>query len=191
MSSKGKWNKYTLPMPPNHGWKCSAGHNLFIADRGAVRFEFPEAWTHGPEDDGSIGFHDRKPPADDVSLRASVLHLPPGLPMAALDRDLPLDKLIVDAVARDTRGVAFDGRVHRQPKPDAQVVWVHMTFTDPAEQRAARSRMCMARARGVQPLITMDYWDDQAAQFEPVWDHVMRTLWVATPIAGVGGESAN
>ena len=191
MPRQPKWDKHTLPMPPNHGWKCSPGHHLFIADRGAVRFEFPEGWTHGPEDDGSIGFHDRKPPADDVSLRTSVLRLPPGVSMAALDRDLPLDRLIVDAVTRDTRSVSYDGQVHRVPKPAAQVVWVQMSFTDPIEQRAARSRMCMARARGVQPLITMDYWEDQSGLYEPVWDHVMRTLWVAAPMAGLGGESAN
>ncbi len=191
MSHKGKWNKYTLPMPPNHGWKCSPGHNLFIADRGAVRFEYPEGWHHGPEDDGSIGFHDREPPDDDCSLRASVIHFPPGVKLADVDRELPLDKLIVDAVARDTRSVAFDGTVHRVHKLDAAVVWVQMAFMDPVEHRPARSRMCMARARGVQPLITMDYWDDQAERFEPVWANVMRSLWVAVPIAGLGGESAN
>jgi hypothetical protein len=49
----------------------------------------------------------------------------------------------------------------------------------------------MARARGIQPLITMDYWDDLADRFEPVWDNVMRSLWVAVPISGIGGESAN
>jgi hypothetical protein len=187
---KDGWNKYTMSLPPNHGWKCSPGHNLFIADRGAVRFEYPEDWHHGPEQ-GCIGFHDREPPDDDCSLRASVLHFPPGVKTADVDRELPLDALIVDAVARDTRSVTFDGVVHRVAKPDSTVVWVQMTFTDPNEHRLARSRMCMARARGVQPLITMDYWDDQADRFEPVWDNVMRSLWVAVPIAGLGGESAN
>jgi hypothetical protein len=191
VSSKPQWNKYTMPMPPGHQWKCSPGHNLFIADRGAVRFEYPEDWHHGPEDDGSIGFHDRVPPDDDCSLRASVIHFPPGVKLADVDRALPLDKLIVDAVARDTRSVSFDGTVHHVAKPGTAVVWVQMTFIDPIEHRPARSRMCMARARGIQPLITMDYWDDLADRFEPVWDNVMRSLWVAVPISGIGGESAN
>ncbi len=189
--ARPKWNKQTQSLPPGHGWKTSPGYNLFIADRGAVRFEFPQDWIHKPHDDGSIGLHDRPPPADDVSLRTSVLHLPPGVNLADLDRGLPLDRLAADAVARDGRGVAWDGTVHRVAKPDAQVVWVHLTFTDPAEHRAARSRLCLARARRVQPLITMDYWDDQAADREAVWDHVMRTLRVAVPVAGLSGESAN
>ncbi len=191
MSRKPKWNKYTMPMPAGATWQCSPGHKLFIADRGAVRFEFPEGWTHKPGDDGSIGLHDKLPPDDDVALRVSVLRIPPGVPMADLDRGLPLAGLVRDAVARDTRGVAWDGEVRVVPKPDAQVVWAHLTFTDPVEQRPARSRLCLARARGVQPLITMDYWDDDAEQHEPVWDNVLRTLWVAAPLAGLGGESAN
>ncbi len=103
------------------------------------------------------------------SLRV-VIRLPPGPALAALDRDLPLDRLVGDAAART--GVR-DGVVHRVAKPDAEVVWVQMTFTDPVENRPALSRTCMARARGVQPLVAMDCWADMAAQFEPVWDHVM------------------
>ena len=191
MAKKPKWTKRTMPLSPAHGFKCSPGYTLFIADRGAVRFEFPDKWRHGPEADGSIGFHDRKPPADNVSLKVSVMRLPPGLPLAEIDRGLPLDHLIVAAVGQDTRGAEFDRQVHRVAKPDAQVVWVELTAMDPKENRLVRSRMCMARARGVQPLITMDFWADMAEQFTPIWDHVMATLRVAVPMAGINGESAN
>ena len=51
--------------------------------------------------------------------------------------------------------------------------------------------MCLARARGVQPLITMDCWADMAAQFDPVWDNLMRSLMVAVPVAGIAGDAAN
>ena len=195
--SRPKWNKYTMPLPATHAWKCSPGYTLFIADRGAVRFEFPQGWLHGPEEDGSIGFHDRKPPDDDVSLKASVIRLPPGVNLAALNAELPVEKMILmalDGPATDPDRRAkrtFDGVVHRVAKPDAAVCWVETFGPDPENGRLVRSRMCLARARGVQPLITMDCWADMAAQFDPVWDNLMRSLMVAVPVAGIAGDAAN
>lgn len=189
MSEDAHWEKVTRPMPSGHQWKCSAGHNLFIADRGAVRFEFPEKWITKPDAEGTIGLHDRTPPDDDCALRVSILRLPP-VAAVELDRALPLDGLVQASVARDGRGTQWDGVLHRVTRPDVQIVWAHMTFTDPESKRAARSRLCLSRARGIQPLITMDYWDDQAKVYEPVWDHVIKTLRVAAPV-DVSGESSN
>ena len=193
MSRKPKWNKYTLPLPPNHGWQCAPGYTLFIGDRGAVRFEFPQDWLHGPEDDGSIGFHDRKPPADDVSLRVSVLRLPPGVNLAELNRELPVEKMIVMAVKErpDENHHPFDGHVRRVAKPDADVCWVETKRVDPDANRLIRTRTCLARARGVQPIMTFENWADLSEQFDPVWDHLMATLRVAVPVGGIAGESAN
>ena len=188
--AKPKYNKYTMSLPASHNWKCSPGHRLFVADRGAVRFEFPEAWMHGPEDDGSIGFHDRKPPDDDVSLKVTVIRLPPGASMADLDRELPLDRMLLASLDRPDRDGACDGVVHRVAKPDAEVIWVEATSRDKEQDRMIRSRMCLSRARGVQPLITMDCWADMTEQFDPVWDHLMATLWVAVPV-DITGHSAN
>ena len=200
MSRKPKWNKYTLPLPATHTWKCSPGYTLFIGDRGAVRFEFPQGWLHGPEDDGSIGFHDRKPPDDDVSLKVSVIRLPPGTNLADLNRELPVERMIVSAIeAGDEQpaaehkdaGRTFDGVVHRVAKPDADVCWVETAGPDPANGRLVRSRTCLGRARGVQPVLTMDCWADLVATYDPVWDHLMATLMIAVPVAGIGGGSAN
>src|SRR5207249_3004642 len=40
----------------------------------------------------------------------------------------------------------------------------------------ASSRACLARGANIQPLITLDYWLDDAQRVEPVWDEVLRTL---------------
>ena len=37
----------------------------------------------------------------------------------------------------------------------------------------------------------MDYWDDEAAIREPLWDHVLSTLRVAQMVTDIAGNSAN
>jgi hypothetical protein len=63
----------------------TAGCNVFVADRGAVKFDFPREWVIAPGDD-SINLHDKAPPDDDCVLAVSYLRLPPidwsGLPLA-------------------------------------------------------------------------------------------------------------
>ena len=178
-SSGPKWEKKTLDLPPGHGWKAKPGYNVFVADRGAVRFDFPAHWVVQPGDDGSIKFHDKKPPDDDCVLAVSVIRLPPiqggwgGLPLAGL---------VGEVVKGDPRDATPVGDVVTVQRPDLELAWAEVSFIDPNEKRPARSRCCLARARGVQPLITMDYWEADAEKFTPVWDEVLRSLQVGVPI---------
>ena len=49
--------------------------------------------------------------------------------------------------------------------------------------RMARSRICLARAENIQPLLTFDFWDDPTLRsFGPAWDEILRSLRVAEPI---------
>jgi len=47
---------------------------------------------------------------------------------------------------------------------------------DPHEHREAVSRLVIARTLGVYALLTSEFWADEAAEFSPVWDHVLATL---------------
>lgn len=78
----GKWKRQTLKLKENHGWRAKPGYKIFVADRGAVRFDIPQEWIMDPGKD-SIKFHDRTPPDDDCLLQVSVLHLSPGSTGAA------------------------------------------------------------------------------------------------------------
>lgn len=187
------WLKKTLPLPSGHQWKCSPGYNLFVADRGAVRFEFPEGWMSRPNPkDGSIGLHDAEPPADNVALRVSILRLPPGIPAAALAGELSVETMLRGALTKGNgkKPTEWDGLIHRVAKLDAEVVWAESSFIDEDQNRPARSRTCLARARGVQPLITLDYWETDVAIREPLWAHVMNTLRIAAPVDMLG-QSGN
>ena len=45
-----QWIKETLDLNPDHNWKSSPGNSIFVAGRGAVRFEVPQDWHFEPDD---------------------------------------------------------------------------------------------------------------------------------------------
>jgi hypothetical protein len=172
-----KWDKRTLKLPEKHGWHARPGFKIFVADRGAVRFDFPNDWVVEPGDDGSIKFHDKQPPDDDCTLAMSVMRLPPG------DwSGLKLSFLVEKLVEKDTRGSTLRGKIIEVHRADLDLAWAEVEFTDPNEKRLARSRTCVARASNIQPLITFDFWVDQAPQLGKIWDEILRSLRVAEPI---------
>lgn len=167
-----KWNKQVLKLKENHGWKAKPGYKIFVADRGAVRFDIPQDWVMTPESD-SIKFHDRTPPDDDCLLQVSMIRLPPGIDWSTL----PLPYLLQEAVIKDDpRGIISQGEIVQVQRPDLEMAWVETRFIDPVEKREACSRSCLARGSNIQPLITMDFWLDDTEKFTPVWDEVLRTL---------------
>jgi hypothetical protein len=101
------WQKKTRKLRDRHYWTAQPGCNVFVADRGAVRFDFPQEWVIVPGSD-SINLHDKPPPDDDCVLAVSYLRLPPvdwsGLPLASLVEQTTKD---------DTRPVYERGGYHR------------------------------------------------------------------------------
>lgn len=164
------WTKHGLTLDRDHTWRAKPGHKIFVADRGAIRFEFPQDWLVEPGQ-GSIKFHDRPPPADECRLEVSLMYLPP------IDwRDLPLARLVEEVVGGDERKIIGRGPVHQGQRGDLELAWTELAFIDQGERREARSRICLARRGSVQSLITMDLWLDDASRFGPVWDEVLSTL---------------
>ncbi|TRT81409.1 MAG: hypothetical protein EWV82_12945 [Microcystis aeruginosa Ma_AC_P_19900807_S299] len=165
-----QWIKETLDLNPDHNWKSSPGNSIFVAGRGAVRFEVPQDWHFEP-DDNSFRFLDRKPPDDDCRLEVSYNLLPPG------DwKELPLKGLVKKLAREDSRNPHEIGEVIQEKRQTARIVWVQIQFIDPQENRPAYSRIAVGIGSGVQCLITMDYWADDADKFTPVWDTVISSL---------------
>ena len=173
-----QWDKRTLKLAQPHGWHARPGFKIFVADRGAVRFDFPEDWLVIPEESGTIKFHDRPPPDDDCTLAMSVMRLPPG------DwSGLKLSTLIEQVVLGDERPITGRGPILPGNRTDLDLAWTEVEFEDATQgRRKARSRICLARAENIQPLLTFDFWDDDAARFGPAWDEILRSLRVAEPI---------
>ena len=166
-----KWERGTLRLKKNHQWRAKPGYQICVLDRGALRFDFPASWTMTPTTD-AIKFNDKPPPDDDCLLQASVWYLAPGIDWS----ELPLPDMVHDIVVKDERQLTPRGEVVRVRRPDLVLAWQEASFTDPVEQREAHSRACLAHAGRIMGLVTMDYWPEDAARFEPVWDEVLRSL---------------
>lgn len=165
------WEKRRLRLRDDHTWKARPGYNIFVADRGAVKFEFPENWRVMPGPD-SIKFHDAQPPDDECTLQLSVFHLPPDVDWGGL----PLPTLVAELIARDRRNVLERGEVQSVRRPDLDLAWAEVRFLDPIENRPAHSRTCLARSGTIQPLITFDFWADDLPRCDPVWNTVLDSL---------------
>jgi hypothetical protein len=177
-----KWIKETLDLRENHYWQSTPGYNVFVAGRGAVRFEVPHDWFFEP-DTKSFKFLDQQPPNDNCRLEVSYNHLPP-----ADYTGLPLSKILSEVLDKDERNVLEKGEVVRVKRQTARIVWAELKFLDSQEQRQAYSRICVGIGSGIQCLITFDFWVDDAPHLLPVWDHVMETLtlglYISDPTTG-------
>lgn len=84
-----------LRLRSHHGWRARPGCKIFVADRGAVRFDYPQDWFV-LLDEGCITLCDKEPPDDNSRLSVSYQRLPPvnwsGLPVVALlEAGVPID----------------------------------------------------------------------------------------------------
>lgn len=165
------WVKQTLELQPDHHWESPSGYNIFVADRGAVRFNVPEGWICKPQKK-SIKFLDKKPPKDDCCLEFSYNRLPPN------DWTLfPLKATLKEVIDNDSRNPIEKGEIITVQRQTARIVWAQIKFIDTqAEPREAFSRTCIALGSNIQCLLTFDFWADQAEQLTPVWDEAVRSL---------------
>jgi hypothetical protein len=172
-----KWQKQILELNPNHTWKSKPGYNIFAADRGAIRLNFPQTWIVKPAED-CIKFHDAEPPNDTCVLAVSYLRLPRDVDW----RKLPLARLLNGATVGDRRKLHNPSKVIEYPRDDLEVVWKHFTFIDPEEKREAISYIALARGFNLQCLLTFDYWPEDRSRLHPVWEEVLRSLQLGLTI---------
>jgi hypothetical protein len=166
-----KWHKQTLQLKDNHTWKAKPGYRIFVADRGVVRFNFPEKWVVKPDKD-CIKFHDAEPPDESCVLAFSYLRLPPNIDWRAL----PLADLLKGSIKGDPRKLRSTGKVNQTPRTDLEVAWLESTFIDPEEKREAISYIALARGFNLQSLLTFDYWPEDRVRLLPVWQEVLRSV---------------
>ncbi len=162
MTRKPQWTKQTLPLKANATWKAPPGYSIFVADRGAVRFNVPDDWMVEPQAD-CIALFDPQPPNDNCKLTVSYLRLPPAKWSA-----LPLARLLTTIVEGDPREVVGRGDIITLARADLDVAWTELRFLDAHEHREAASRFGLARGANVQALLTLDLWPEDAPRVGPV-----------------------
>ncbi len=129
----GRWERRRLRLKKDHGWTSEKDCQIFVADRGAVRFDFPRKWLVIPDPKGTIKFHDRKPPDDDCTLQLTVMYLRDDIDWSGLDLAMLVGKLS----AEDSREVLERGEVQHFKRGGMDVAWIEIKFLDPVENREA------------------------------------------------------
>lgn len=162
--------KKTLRLKDDHGWEANPGFKIFVADRGAMRFDFPQDWFVD-FDKKSVKFLDAEPPNDNCRLEASFNRLPP-----ADWSQLPLKKLLQDVMEHDERNVTSKSEIISIDRDDLKIVWAELGFIDPEENRDAFSRILIGLGGNVQCLVTFDVWADEIEKFAFAWDEMLRSL---------------
>ncbi len=175
------WRQSVQRLPPGHRWTARPGHRIFVADRGAVLFEFPGAWVVTPGPD-RVEILDRAPPNDRCRLAISYLRLP-----EADWSGLPLSRLLVDVMTEIEEEVIDRGPVIELARVDLELAWTELRFVDPEERRQARSRLCLGRGSYIQSLITLDFWPEDEARVTPVWEAVLESLQLGVLLHGLSG----
>jgi hypothetical protein len=180
VNAVAKWSKKVLRLPENHGWRSKPGYKIFVADRGAVRFDVPREWVVVPEEK-TVKFYDKAPPNDDCRLELSVMYLNPQIDWTGL----PLVQLFAEATKKGELETLQEGELVYVQRPDLELVWRENRVLDPGENREALSRACLARGSNVLPLITLDFWPEDAERVVPAWDEVLRSLQLGNYIKDV------
>lgn len=189
----------TFDLTSSHRWKAAPGYSILVIDAGAVRFEYPQGWHVVPKA-RQLNLHDRLPPDDEGRFQVTVFRLSP-LESGSWDA-LPLDQLLSDAVAEGRKRKKRAGRkgaaapastrvhdVTSVRRPDLEYVWTEYSGPDPENGRLVFTRQLMARARGAQPLITFDYYASRAEDYRPVWQHMVDSLRLGSPVSLLGDPS--
>jgi hypothetical protein len=174
-----RWARPEERLPKNHGWQCKPGYKIFVANRGEVRFDFPESWIVSFGDD-SVRLNDREPPDDECVLQISVHYLPPGIDWSGL----PL-RTLLESIGDENdkeRQTLGRGEMFEVKRPDLELAWYEQRVLDVKENREAISRICLARAQNIQPLITFYFWPEDLNRLDPVWNEVLRSLQVGNVI---------
>jgi hypothetical protein len=169
--SMARWASDVEKLPRNHGLDCKPGYKIFIGNRGAIRFDFPEHWIVIPGPD-SVCFHDKQPPDDNWIFQASILYLPPQIDWSGL----PLQTLLLQSDEGDKRAILARGEIQTAHRKGIEIVWRDSRFMDDTEKREAISRMGLARSGNVQALLTFDFWPEHKREIEPAWREILRTL---------------
>jgi hypothetical protein len=171
-----KWEKRRLKLKKNHGWTSEPGCHVFVADRGAVRFDILQGWVIEPGEKGSIKLTDKTPPDDDGTLEMSIFYLNDQIDWT----NLKVASLVEDIGHKDDpeNPVEVLERLDMQTfeRDGMTVAWCGKRYIDAETGREACSRILVARKWNIQPLFTYAYWADDPGNLAKAWDILLKTL---------------
>jgi len=180
-----RFQRETLKMDENHGWRAAPGHQIVVLGRGDLRLEYPEGWVVVPTAN-SLKLHDRPYPDDDMVLEVSCLRNPP------LDwrRLPPLENILCDGL-REQGHLITPAEAHKVELPGLQLVWAEYDDIDERTGRAVTWRQAHCCPHPPPPglryslfgILTFGSWKDIRETAQPVWEHIVQSIVMGQQIA--------
>jgi hypothetical protein len=165
-----------MPLPENHGWRSSPGYKIFVANKGEVRFDYPESWEI--DISAPITFRDRPQPNDICRLRVFIYH-----PTAKQKQTPPIQEALQDLIdiarAESNEDLGYSlgqGQITVIPREDVDLAWRQDRYFDPNRQREISTRSCAARAGGTIALLMFDFPSDDRSTFDAIWEEILRSI---------------
>lgn len=170
--AKQKWTKQTLKLQDNHGWRCKPGYKIFVANRGAVRFDIPGDWVIVPDPGGPVKFYDRQPPDDNYCLHLTVFELSQRHDWSGLS----IREMFEEAIPRRPPDMTSRDEIVHIKRPDLELVWNEYRYIERIEKREACQRNALAFGSHIVPFLTLDFWPEDRPRVDPAWKEVLRSL---------------
>jgi hypothetical protein len=176
VTEMSEWTKQTYQLEGNYRWKSKPGNVIFVADRGAVRFDYPGEWILEPGE--TFKLHDHQPPDDTCVLQVSIFRLGSEIDWSSLPST---DRMLAECLTSRDRDVVWRSEARIQRRAGVELAWVESHGIDPGEQRLAISRTCLAAGGHVRALLTLDFWPEDQPRLDLIWEELLRTLEVGDP----------
>jgi hypothetical protein len=173
----------TMSLPENHGWKSSPGYLIFVANKGEVRFDYPETWI--TEHTSPITFRDAEPPLDTCRMRLFIYH-----PTKKHDPSTPISDVLMDLFdivkyenPDDDPGYSMGrGDIVVEPREDLDLAWRQSRFFNPNLGREMTTRSAAGRAGGSIAFLLLDFPTEEREKYEAIWTEILRSLQVGLTI---------
>lgn len=154
-------------MPDDHAWRAEPGYKIVVADRGAARFDVPQAWQLVHDETADVCLADAQPPHDSVRLQFTLL--PVRVPRSAA---LPPASVMLESIQGSSPGEEWKGRrgpVVSERRAGLDLAWIESDDVDTGNGRPLLTRTCAVVGAGRVALFTLVCYADHPALAADAW----------------------
>lgn len=158
-----------LVLNPDHGWTSEPGCQVFVADRGAVRFDFPRGWCIEPGEQGAIRVQDRPSPDQSRSLQLTLNYLRDDLDWTGVTTSRIRDEL----VRRQSRKISRQDPIGQDASRDGlQFSWSSPLSLD----SGGFFQVLVARKWNIQAIFRYEFTPAPDNSHESFWSILLKTV---------------
>jgi hypothetical protein len=169
------WTSIQSKIPSTSEWKCAPGYKIFVGNKGTVRVDVPVDWIVLPGEH-TVRFLDREPPHDRCSIQITTNELPEGVDWSSLPHKKLLERIAF--AEQGDRKLVKKGKIQDAGRAGIAILWTETKVLDLNQRREAASRLAIGRAGGTQVFLMLDFWPEDRARLDPIWNEALHTMQI-------------